>query len=78
MNRLTDHLETVNETYIEHLLHAARFSLKLFVGSVACLLHAIFPFLFVKTGSKLINGLHHDMVTHRSEMSAKANTSETV
>lgn len=66
MRRFTEHLESVNETYLEHLLHATGFSGKLLLGAFACLLHAIFPFLFVKTASKLIEGLHHDMMTQRN------------
>jgi hypothetical protein len=31
----------------------------------ACFVHAIFPFLFVKTGSQAITQLHAAMVTNR-------------
>lgn len=39
--------------------------MRLIVAGIACLLHAIFPFLFVKTGSKQIVQLHDKMVTNR-------------
>lgn len=69
MNPLTNHLEEVDETYFEHLRHASRFSVTMAVGSIACLVHAIFPFLFTKAGSAIITKMHHDMVTHRSSLS---------
>ena len=71
MSYFTEHLETVSETYFQHLCHACRFSFTMAIGSVACLLHAIFPFLFVKTGSQVITKLHHDMVTHRDRLTPK-------
>ena len=68
MNFLTDHLASVEETYFQHMCHALRFAGTLMVAALACLLHAIFPFLFVKTGSALISGLHRDMVTDRHRL----------
>jgi hypothetical protein len=35
------------------------------VGGVACLLHAIFPFAFQKSGSRRIRLLYERMVTNR-------------
>ena len=65
MAYFTQHLEEVNESYFQHMRHAARFSMKLAVGSMACLVHSIFPFLCEKTGSAIIAEMHHDMVLHR-------------
>tara|TARA_R110002072_G_scaffold123048_18_gene258138 strand:+ start:2262 stop:2522 length:261 start_codon:yes stop_codon:yes gene_type:complete len=61
----TDHPQSVGESYIAHLGMAFSFGSRMFVVSLACLLHGIFPFLFVKTGSKLVASLHREMVTHR-------------
>ena len=61
----TEHPATVGETYGEHLMMAGGFSLRLLLGAAACLVHAILPFLFVKTGSSIITDLHERMVTHR-------------
>ncbi len=66
MTYFTRHLEAINESYFEHMRHATRFSMKLAVGSMACLIHSIFPFLCEKTGSSIISELHHDMVSHRT------------
>ena len=61
----TKHPESVGETYFEHMGMASGFGLKMVVAGCACLLHGLFPFLFVKTGSTAIADLHHRMVTHR-------------
>jgi hypothetical protein len=41
-------------------------------GGLACLLHAIFPFAFRRTGSECITELHERMVTHRNNSAARA------
>lgn len=61
----TEHPASVGESYFQHMGCAFSFSMKMIGGGLACLLHGIFPFLFVRTGSKCIEGLHHSMVTHR-------------
>jgi hypothetical protein len=68
----TEHPASVGETYWDHLLHACWFSGKMFLGAGACLIHAIFPFLCVKTGSTAITELHSAMVTHRRAAAPKA------
>ncbi len=63
----TEHPASVGESYFGHLGCALGFSLKMIGGGIACLLHGLFPFLFVRTGSKCIDELHHSMVTHRDK-----------
>ncbi len=66
MKRLfTDHPASVGESYTEHLAMASRFAGRMLLGSLACLVHALLPFLFVKTGSAIITELHGRMVTNR-------------
>ncbi len=60
-----DHPASVNETYGEHLLVASGFALRLIAGGLACLVHALLPVLFVKTGSAIIEELHERMVVNR-------------
>ncbi len=71
MAYFTRHLEEVNESYFQHMRHATRFSMKLAVGSMACLVHSIFPFLCEKTGSTIIAAMHHDMVLHRTRSGSR-------
>jgi hypothetical protein len=61
----TEHPASVGETYWGHLLRASWFAGKMLVGAGACFIHALLPFLFVKTGSRTITQLHSAMVTNR-------------
>ncbi len=64
----TDHPATVGESYTEHLGMAGRFAGRMLLGAAACLVHALLPFLFVKTGSAIITELHGRMVTNRDRL----------
>ncbi len=61
----TAHPASVDETYAEHMGVAFGFALRMFLGSLACLVHAFLPFLFLKTGSDTIAALHERMVADR-------------
>lgn len=64
----TDHPASVGETYTQHLAQASGFGLRMLAGGLACLIHGLLPFLFVRTGSGIITELHRRMVTHRSRL----------
>lgn len=70
-NFLTRHLESVDETYFQHLGQAMRFAGTLAVAATACFVHALLPFLFERTGSTLIGRLHDRMVLNRRRKDAK-------
>lgn len=61
----TEHPASVGESYGEHLAMASGFGLRMMLGGLACLIHGLLPFLFVKTGSAQVSALHETMVTHR-------------
>ena len=61
----TEHPATVGESYLEHLFSAAHFSASLLLAGIVCLVHALLPFLFVKTGSQLVSQLYQRMVAQR-------------
>ncbi len=61
----TAHPASVDETYTEHMGVAFGFASRMFLASLACLVHAILPFLFVTTGSAAIVVLHERMVANR-------------
>ena len=61
----TDHPASVGETYWQHLASAWGFSWRMMVASLACLIHALLPFVFAKTGSQAITQLHDRMVVNR-------------
>lgn len=62
----TEHPSSVGETYWQHLATAWGFSWRMMLASLACLIHALLPFLFVKTGSRSITELHDRMVVNRN------------
>lgn len=66
--KFTDHPATVGETYGEHFVSAMGFSLAMLRAAFACAVHAVLPFLFVKTGSECITELYDRMVTNRSKL----------
>ncbi len=61
----TEHPASVGESYFQHMGMAFGFGAKMMFGGLACLAHAVFPFLFVRTGRKCIEDLHDRMVAHR-------------
>ncbi len=61
----TEHPASVDETYTEHMGMACSFAARMVAGSIACLIHAFLPFLFVKTASSMIDELHDRMVVNR-------------
>lgn len=71
MNQLakafTEHPASVGETYFQHFNHSMSFSLRMLGGGLACMAHAFFPFLCVRTGSTQINKLHDKMVVNRDK-----------
>jgi uncharacterized membrane protein len=66
MNRLfTEHPQSVGESYTEHMGVAFSFGWRMVLAGLACLVHAVLPFMFVKTGSQTIAVLYDRMVAHR-------------
>lgn len=61
------HLHEVEESYFEHMGHAARFGGRMILAGSACLAHAVCPALFPRTGSGEISRLHHEMSRRSSE-----------
>jgi len=65
LKHFNEHPNSIGETYFEHLGSAASFSIRMFLASIACMVHALLPFLCVKTGSKVIGDLHDEMIVNR-------------
>ena len=60
-----EHPRSVGETYAEHATVALSFAWHLFVGALACLIHAAVPGIFQRTGSRIVAGLYDRMVSNR-------------
>jgi hypothetical protein len=59
------HPQSVGESYGEHAVFAGRFGCTLLLAGMAALVHAILPFAFEKTASRMVLRLH-DRITNRS------------
>ena len=61
----TEHPASVGESYGEHLGRALCFGTRMIFAGIACLVHGVLPFLFVRTGSQAISELNERMVINR-------------
>lgn len=61
----SEHPASVGETYTEHMGRAACFGVRMIGAGIACLVHAVLPFLFVHTGSRTIGELNDRMIASR-------------
>ena len=52
------HPASVDESFLQHMAFAAKFSGKLFAAGGAALVHAVIPCLFEKTASTIIADLY--------------------
>ena len=72
-----DHPASVGEGYGEHARFAACFGWKMFLGSLACFLHALVPALCETTGSRTTQELYDRLTEARAKIlerqRAKAN-----
>jgi hypothetical protein len=55
----------VGESYGEHMGQAVCFGTRMVFAGLACLVHGVLPFLFVRTGSRAIAELNDRMVINR-------------
>jgi hypothetical protein len=67
-----EHPASVGETYLEHMGVAFGFGVRMLAGGAACLIHAVLPFAFTRTGSRTIAILHDRMVVDRRRHSVDA------
>ncbi len=53
-----DHPRSVDETYVQHMAFAAGFAARLFAAAFAAAVHAVLPFCFEKTASRIVAELY--------------------
>lgn len=61
-----DHPNSIGESYGEHLGVAGRFGAEMVAGGAACMIHALVPALFARTGSDTVARLHRQMIAKRA------------
>jgi Family of unknown function (DUF6356) len=66
----TAHPASVGESYSQHLFRAVYFGARMVFAGIACLVHGVLPFLFVRTGSRAIAELNDRMVVNRRVLPA--------
>ena len=54
----TQHPASVDETYLGHMAFAGWFASRLFMAAFAALVHAVLPFLFETTASRIVRELY--------------------
>ena len=59
------HPRSLGESYWEHQRHALEFGTVMIVAGMACVIHAVVPGLFVKTGSRTICHLYERLIHMR-------------
>jgi Family of unknown function (DUF6356) len=56
-----DHPRSLGETYWQHHRRALRFGVSMIAAGTACLVHALFPAVFVRTASTVVLRLHDEV-----------------
>ena len=59
------HLDEVGEGYFEHMAVALPFGARMLGAGVACMVHAVAPWLFTQTASRAVTRLHAEMMARR-------------
>lgn len=70
-----DHLESVHESYWQHLCFAAGVGVKLIFAGIAVILHGVCPAVFQYTGSRTIFSLADSMKSRQTNTGTKSQIS---
>lgn len=73
-NVFTRHPAMTGETYGEHFAFAASVGSRLVLAGLAALVHAVLPFLFKTTASRLLHAVHSDVEQRRAEAVSRIDT----
>ena len=66
----TEHPAAVGETYGEHGARAFKFGSRMMLAGVACVVHALFPCLFVHTASRTLEELRLGLPVRKAQPAA--------
>lgn len=61
LDKSHDHLESVHETYLQHMGFALYFGLRLIGAGFAVIIHAMAPAFFQTAGSGTVNALYEEL-----------------
>jgi len=65
-NIFTQHPHSIGETYFQHLRYASAHGLRLTLSGMACIIHSIFPFLFVNTASNTVQEVYKHIMKRKN------------
>jgi hypothetical protein len=68
----SEHPQSVGETYGEHMVRASCFGGRMVLAGLACMVHALLPFVFVHTGSQAIEELNAQMLATKRAAALRA------
>jgi len=57
-----EHPRSLGESYWEHQRHALYFGTSMVAAGMACVVHAVVPALFVRTGSVMVRRLYEQLI----------------
>jgi hypothetical protein len=60
-SKFTEHPHSLGETYFAHFKNALTYGVLMILTGIAVLIHAVFPFVFVNTGSDLAKSICKDI-----------------
>ncbi len=60
------HLDSVHESYFQHLGFAVCFGLRMIGGGLAAILHGLCPAVFERTGSQTVFKLHDEIEARKA------------
>ena len=63
----TKHPHSLGESYLEHLICAAGYGLRMIFAGFAAIIHSIFPFLFETTASDLAKEITGNIDSRKDE-----------
>ena len=68
----SEHPAAIGETYLKHMSAASSFGCSIMRSSLACIMHAMLPFLFETTGPGTVTAVHGRMVRNATRAKAEA------
>lgn len=60
MSWFTKHPQEVKMNYLQHMGYAFSVAGRMGMVTICCFIHALFPFLFTDTTSKMVDTLHEE------------------
>jgi hypothetical protein len=74
----TEHPASVGETYGQHMARAWCFGGRMVLAGLACMVHSLLPFTFVRTGSQTVEELNTQMLATKRRAAAQSLTTPVI